>query len=159
MQHEVIPQKTLQMPGAKCFRIRVIGAPVAQLEQSVCLLSADPGSKGSIRYFRFSMFSIIWGICFSLKANLNALKTSDSGTVMAQRERLLLGLKVGNPGSTIELAGPRTSTSSLLKKDFERAVASTVRNYRPPKANKKKGSSLLRSSEWRAKTVFQQTAS
>jgi hypothetical protein len=41
------------------------------------------------------MFSTTWGICFSLKANLNGLKTSNSGTVVAQRERLLLG----NPNS------------------------------------------------------------
>jgi hypothetical protein len=30
------------------------------------------------------MFSTTWGICVSLKANLNSLKTSGSGTVVAQ---------------------------------------------------------------------------
>jgi hypothetical protein len=35
------------------------------------------------------VFSIIWGICFSLKANPNGMKTSDSGTVLAQGTRLL----------------------------------------------------------------------
>src|SRR5271170_4267022 len=50
------------------------------------------------------------------------------------------------------------ATNSLLKKDLERAAVSTVRNYCSPKANRKRGSSSLRCSEWRAKTVFQQTA-
>jgi len=36
------------------------------------------------------VFSVIWGICFSLKANPNGMKTSDSGTVLAQGTRLLL---------------------------------------------------------------------
>jgi hypothetical protein len=35
------------------------------------------------------MFSILWGICFSLEANLHGLKTSSLGTVPTQRERLL----------------------------------------------------------------------
>jgi hypothetical protein len=35
------------------------------------------------------VFSVIWGICFSLKANPNGMKTSDSGTVLAQGTRLL----------------------------------------------------------------------
>jgi hypothetical protein len=46
--------------------------------------------------------------------------------------------------------------NSLLKKDLERAAVSTVRHCRSRKANKKRGSSSLRCSEWRAKTVFQQ---
>jgi hypothetical protein len=49
------------------------------------------------------MFSTIWGICFSLEANLNALKTSDSGTVVAQRERLLLEgpLSIASPSVSL----------------------------------------------------------
>jgi hypothetical protein len=35
------------------------------------------------------VFPIIWGICFSLKADLNALKTWNFGTVVAQATRLL----------------------------------------------------------------------
>src|SRR5712692_10330521 len=35
------------------------------------------------------MFSTIWGICFSLKANPNAVKTCDSCTVCAQRHLLV----------------------------------------------------------------------
>jgi len=46
-----------------------------------------------------------------------------------------------------------------LKKDLELSIAGPVRNHRSPKANKSRGSSSPRSSEWRAKTVFQQTAS
>jgi hypothetical protein len=34
------------------------------------------------------VFSAIWGICFSLKANPNAMKRSDSGTLLAQGARL-----------------------------------------------------------------------
>jgi hypothetical protein len=30
------------------------------------------------------VFSVIWGICFSLKANPNGMKRSDSGTLLAQ---------------------------------------------------------------------------
>jgi hypothetical protein len=51
------------------------------------------------------------------------------------------------------------ATSSLLKKDLERVAVSTVRHSSSRKANKKRGSSSLRCSEWRAKTVFQQAAS
>ena len=50
------------------------------------------------------------------------------------------------------------ATNSLLKKDLERAAVSTVRHCCSRKANKKRGSSSLRCSEWRAKTVFQQAA-
>jgi hypothetical protein len=35
------------------------------------------------------VISVSWGICFSLKANPNALRRSDSGTVLAQGTRLL----------------------------------------------------------------------
>ena len=55
-----------------------------------CLGRALSDSNSSITYFDFSVFSAIWGICFSLKANPNAMKTSDSGTLLAQRTRLLL---------------------------------------------------------------------
>jgi hypothetical protein len=34
------------------------------------------------------VFSVIWGICFSLKANPNGMKRSDSGTLLAQGKRL-----------------------------------------------------------------------
>jgi hypothetical protein len=37
------------------------------------------------------MFSTIWGICFSLKANPKSLKTSGSGTVVGQAKRLFFG--------------------------------------------------------------------
>src|SRR3984885_13097498 len=50
------------------------------------------------------------------------------------------------------------ATNSLLKKDLERAAVSTVRHCCSRKANKQRGSSSLRCSEWRAKTVFQQAA-
>jgi hypothetical protein len=77
--------------------------------KSVCLLSAASGSNGPICYFRFSMLSTNWGICFSLKDNPNALKTLNSGTVVAQRERLLLG----NEGREIQLLSYPNSTSLL----------------------------------------------
>jgi len=53
---------------------------------------------------------------------------------------------------------PESTSNSLLKNAFEPAVASTVRNYSSPKANKKKGSSSLLSSKSRTETVFQQAA-
>jgi hypothetical protein len=47
-------------------------------------------SNNPIPYFGFSVFSIIWEICFSLKANPNGTKRLDSGTVLAQGALLLL---------------------------------------------------------------------
>ncbi len=49
-----------------------------------CLGRALSDSNSSINYFHFSVFSVIWGICFSLKANPNGMKRSDSGTLLAQ---------------------------------------------------------------------------
>ena len=39
-----------------------------------CLGRALSDSNSSINYFHFSVFSVIWGICFSLKANPNGTK-------------------------------------------------------------------------------------
>ena len=47
-------------------------------------------SNNSIHSSGFSVFSVIWGIFFSLNANPHGMKTSDSGTVSAQGTRLLL---------------------------------------------------------------------
>jgi hypothetical protein len=58
--------------------------------ERACLGRGPTDSNSSIIYFDFSVFSVIWGICFSLKANPNGMKTSDSGTVLAQGTRLLL---------------------------------------------------------------------
>ena len=58
--------------------------------EHACLGRGPTDSNSSIPYFDFSVFSVIWGICFSLKANPNGMKTSDSGTVLAQGTRLLL---------------------------------------------------------------------
>src|SRR6202021_2634234 len=55
----------------------------------VCLGRGPTDSNNSIHSSGFSVFSVIWGICFSLKPNLNGIKTSDSGTVLAQGARLL----------------------------------------------------------------------
>jgi hypothetical protein len=49
---------------------------------------------------------------------------------------------------------PTCLISSLLKKVFEPAVASAVRNYSSPKANKKRCSSSLLSSKSRHETVL-----
>src|ERR1700677_1781536 len=62
-------------------------------------------------------------------------------------------------GSTRASWNTQILISSLLKKDLERAAVSTVRHCCSRKANKKRGSSSLRCSEWRAKTVFQQAVS
>jgi hypothetical protein len=81
------------------FGTRTVLKTVAQVEQlaakqttkikeSACLGRGPTDSNSSIPYFGFSVFSVIWGICFSLKANPNGMKTSDSGTVLA------LGLSV-----------------------------------------------------------------
>ena len=45
-------------------------------------------SNSSINYFDFPAFSVIWGICFSLKANPNGMKRSDSGALLARGTRL-----------------------------------------------------------------------
>lgn len=50
--------------------------------QRACLGRALSDSNSSIAYFDFSVFSAIWGICFSLKANPNGMKRSDSGTLV-----------------------------------------------------------------------------
>src|SRR6204780_1178973 len=39
-----------------------------------CLGRALSDSNSSINYFHFPVFSVIWGICFSLKANPNGTK-------------------------------------------------------------------------------------
>jgi hypothetical protein len=54
-----------------------------------CLGRGPTDSNSSIPYFGLSVFSVIWGICFSLRNNPNGMKTSDSGIVLAQGTRLL----------------------------------------------------------------------
>jgi hypothetical protein len=46
--------------------------------------------NNSNHYFGFPVFSVSWGICFSLEPNPNSSKEMDSGTVLAQGKRLLL---------------------------------------------------------------------
>ena len=60
--------------------------------QRACPGRALSDSNSSITYFDFSVFSVIWGVCFSLKANPNGMKTSDNGTLLAQGTSLLPGL-------------------------------------------------------------------
>src|SRR5713226_4581378 len=55
-----------------------------------CLGHGPTDSNSSIPYFGFTVFSVIWGIRFSLTANPHVMKTSDSGTVLARRTRMLL---------------------------------------------------------------------
>ena len=55
---------------------------------SACLERAPSDSNCSIHHFDFSVFSVIWGICFLLKDNPNSMNTSDSGTLLAQGTRL-----------------------------------------------------------------------
>jgi hypothetical protein len=43
-------------------------------EERACFGRALSDSNSSINYFHFSVFSVIWGICFSLKANPNGTK-------------------------------------------------------------------------------------
>src|ERR1700689_3879317 len=45
-----------------------------QFHRFQCLGRALSDSNSSINYFDFSVFSVIWGICFSLKANPNGTK-------------------------------------------------------------------------------------
>jgi hypothetical protein len=52
-----------------------------------CLGRLPTDSNGSIQHFVFSVFSLTWGTCFSLKANPNTYKRRDSGTVLAQLEQ------------------------------------------------------------------------
>jgi hypothetical protein len=46
----------------------------ASPNEDTCLGRALSDSNSSINYFDFSVFSAIWGICFSLKANPNGAK-------------------------------------------------------------------------------------
>jgi hypothetical protein len=70
------------------------------------------GSNSPICYFRLSMFSTIWGICFSLKANLNSLKASGSGTVVTQAKRLfVVYLKSAVTAGVSELVTTRLRSS------------------------------------------------
>jgi|ERR1700735_5421032 hypothetical protein len=54
-----------------------------------CLGRGPTDSNNSIHSPGFCVFSVIWTIFFSLKANPNGMKTSDSGTVLAQGTPLL----------------------------------------------------------------------
>ena len=63
--------------------------PLTTPRARTCLGRGPTDSNSSIPYFDFSVFSVSWGICFSLKANPNDMKRSDSGTVLAQGTRLL----------------------------------------------------------------------
>jgi hypothetical protein len=51
---------------------------------SNCLGRALSDSNSSIACFDFSVFTVIWEIWFSLKANPNSMKRSDSGALLAQ---------------------------------------------------------------------------
>jgi hypothetical protein len=62
--------------------------PLSTNDRVACLGRALSDSNSSISYFDFPVFSVIWGICFSLKANPNGMKRSDSGTLLAQGTRL-----------------------------------------------------------------------
>jgi hypothetical protein len=62
-----------------------------------CLGRALSDSNSSISDFHFSVFSVIWGISFSLKANPNGMKRSDTGTLLAQGTRLLCEVPLVNP--------------------------------------------------------------
>jgi hypothetical protein len=48
--------------------------PLSTNVRMSCLGRALSDSNKSINYFDFSVFSVIWGICFSLKANPNGTK-------------------------------------------------------------------------------------
>jgi hypothetical protein len=85
--------------------------------EHACLGRGPTDNNNSIPCFGFSVFSVIWGICFSLKANPNGMKTSDSGTVLAQGTRLLLQQWV-NP----------------LVRQFELAHWHTIHSLRPDTA-------------------------
>jgi len=65
---------------------------VAQLVKTPCLGRGPTDSNSSIPCFGFSVFSVIWGICFSVKDNPNGLKTMHSCT-------LRTGLPVIRPDS------------------------------------------------------------
>ena len=80
--------------------------------------------------------------------------TTNEDTLRSER-RSALKKRLTQP-TLLEMSG--NATNSLLKKDLERAAVSTVRHCCSRKANKNRGSSSLRCSEWRAKTVFQQAA-
>ena len=54
--------------------VRWSGWPLTSLSQSACLGRALSDSNSSISFFDFPVFSVIWGICFSLKANPNGTK-------------------------------------------------------------------------------------
>jgi hypothetical protein len=79
---------------------------------TACLGRGPTDSNSSIPYFGFSVFSVIWEICFSIKANPNGMKTSDSGTVLAQGTRLLLLQRAPTPLQSF--VSPTKSLNLLL---------------------------------------------
>jgi hypothetical protein len=66
-------------------------------------------SNSSIHYFGFSVFSVIWGICFSLKANPNGMKRSDSDTLLAQGGGVLISKGDAEGGGEDGEPAPRRS--------------------------------------------------
>jgi len=52
--------------------------------EHTCLGRALSDSNSSINYFELSVFSALWGICFSLKATPDKMKRLDSGTLLGQ---------------------------------------------------------------------------
>ena len=96
----------------KCFRIRCdtsLWARSAAWERT-CLASTTRYSNNSIPYVVVSMFATIWGICFSLTAKPQHVKTLPAGTVMGTvcalgRESAFLS---GAPGAIA------TSTAGFL---------------------------------------------
>jgi hypothetical protein len=82
--------RVLGAPGDRYRSVVRVATDLFLRMQRACLGRGPTDSNGSILYFDFSVFSVIWGICFSLNANPNGMKTSDSGTPLAQGTRLLL---------------------------------------------------------------------
>jgi hypothetical protein len=97
-----------------------------------CLGRRLSDSNNSIPYFGFSVSSVIWGVCFSLKANPNHRKRMDSGTVLAQGDTPAFGKRgerllrrQADPGYSVLQHG--FSLFSLIWKIFFSLKANTGR--------------------------------
>src|SRR5271157_391720 len=109
------PQKLLAS-CTRCFAPKISGS---WKMRKPALGRAPSDSNSSTHYFDFSVFSVIWGVCFSLKANPNGIKRSDSGAVLAQQLACFLLAKrdgVLGPHSQPPLRSKRNNFASLFFK-------------------------------------------
>ena len=70
----VLRKPSVHAPSRASFLFRHQIQRIKQARGRACLGRWPSDSNSSISYFHFSVFSVIWGICFSLEANPNDTK-------------------------------------------------------------------------------------